>query len=630
MKNNTISPTENTVSMIEGESYSLSFDHSYQPYDCANSHRIRVTGFEQYLIPNPLYPNSWSNYREVSLIPDMGTQNITATQDSYFSGNKEAEIKYFFNSTDPENQSFDFYSDDDPDSTPALSFTTTIIDSVTTVTIIDDEPVPNISFSGDTHILEGENIALSIALDVPIDSGFQLKITATGVALLSPQSLYLDGSSFTTEILKGIVSDKITLSQFTLSGYTVEDSIYTGSSEVSLTVELIKDGVSYSSSSTTITILDNELEEELGYDCPMTEHPVNIRTGNKYLKHTDAEFSYSGKSYQVVRHYNSTTDKWSFEFERQLKFEANKVKVIQGDGKVISYTDNGGVFTPDVPTLVDLTNVGGYYTVNLPNGSTERYSGAGQLLSKTNRDSTRLIYENEPSKITVKDTFGDSLYTVNLGVNNSVSSIITADGETISYTYTNNDLVSVSNTNGQLRTYTYSTKGLTQVIENGYVLNTITYDSKGRVTQSKVGATGDYETFTYGNLQTTVTNSLGKKAVYSYIKVNERFKIASVNGIASTNCVSSNSSYQYDTKGFIVSKTDSRGVITTYQRDVSGWEISRTEAAGTTNERIIVTEWDRNLDLPLTITAPKFTIKYTYDNNGMVLKKEVVPTIVQL
>jgi uncharacterized protein RhaS with RHS repeats len=167
-------------------------------------------------------------------------------------------------------------------------------------------------------------------------------------------------------------------------------------------------------------------------------------------------------------------------------------------------------------------------------------------------------------------------------------------------------------------------------MENGYVTNNVTYDSEGRVSQSKVGDTGDFETFVYGSLQTTVANSLGKQTVYSYTIINGNHKISEVNGVASANCVSSNTQYEYDSKGFLTSKTDSRGVVTTYQRDADGWEVRRVEALGTVNERTITIEWDKNLNLPLVITGPITTVKYTYDSKGMMMKNEVVPTNTQL
>ena len=175
--------------------------------------------------------------------------------------------------------------------------------------------------------------------------------------------------------------------------------------------------------------------------------------------------------------------------------------------------------------------------------------------------------------------------------------------------------------------YLYTEELLVKVTENGFITNNITYDVERRVIQSKVGNTGDFESFVYAPSMTTVTNSLGKSTQYNYKLINEQYKVASVVGEASTNCVASDTTYQYDSVGFLVSKTDANGVSTIYNRDVQGREIRRTEAATTPNERVIDTTWDVNLDLPLSIITPSITTNFYYNTEGLLQRKEVIATV---
>ncbi|MEW8057605.1 MAG: RHS repeat domain-containing protein, partial [Candidatus Thiodiazotropha sp.] len=90
-----------------------------------------------------------------------------------------------------------------------------------------------------------------------------------------------------------------------------------------------------------------------------------------------------------------------------------------------------------------------------------------------------------------------------------------------------------------------------------------------------------------------------------------------IEGDRCTTCSSGGTqAYTYDTNGFVASKTDWEGNITTYTRDAQGRELSRTEASGTPNARTVTTTWDTSLNKPLVITEPDRITEYTYDANG--------------
>jgi len=83
----------------------------------------------------------------------------------------------------------------------------------------------------------------------------------------------------------------------------------------------------------------------------------------------------------------------------------------------------------------------------------------------------------------------------------------------------------------------------------------------------------------------------------------------------------------YDANGFVASRTDFNGNVTTYVNNSRGLQTSRTEAVGTPEERTITTEWHGDFRVPVRITGPGKITTFTYDSQGRLLerKEEVTP-----
>ena len=79
--------------------------------------------------------------------------------------------------------------------------------------------------------------------------------------------------------------------------------------------------------------------------------------------------------------------------------------------------------------------------------------------------------------------------------------------------------------------------------------------------------------------------------------------------------------FTYDDNGFIASRTDFDGNVTTYTHDARGDETFRIEAAGTRLARGIVTTWLTNFHLPHEIDEQGRTTTFFYDTKGNLLKK---------
>lgn len=178
------------------------------------------------------------------------------------------------------------------------------------------------------------------------------------------------------------------------------------------------------------------------------------------------------------------------------------------------------------------------------------------------------------------------------------------------------------------------TNYVTGVRDRNNVLRwTATYDANGRGTSSSGPGGVDAVTVAYGGngatFTRTVTNALGKVAVYNYSKgwqVSEDIRFNGVTGVASTNCPSSASSTTYGSDRLISSATDEEGRVTKYTWDSRGQGLQTIEGFGTPQARTTTRTWDPTFHVPATIVEPKATTSFTYFTNGALKTRTVTDT----
>ncbi|WP_244614650.1 RHS repeat domain-containing protein, partial [Pseudomonas viridiflava] len=74
-----------------------------------------------------------------------------------------------------------------------------------------------------------------------------------------------------------------------------------------------------------------------------------------------------------------------------------------------------------------------------------------------------------------------------------------------------------------------------------------------------------------------MTNESGKKSTFRYQQISGVKRIVAIEGEPTPDCPASNSSYTYNDRGLVLTKTDAKGLITTYEYNDRGLEISSTE-----------------------------------------------------
>ena len=156
-----------------------------------------------------------------------------------------------------------------------------------------------------------------------------------------------------------------------------------------------------------------------------------------------------------------------------------------------------------------------------------------------------------------------------------------------------------------------------------------TYDNKDRVLSSQHAGGQERTVFAYddANNVVTVTNPLGRPTNYSF-RVNPGYvrQLIAVDGIATSNCVASNTRYEYDATGFRIKATDAEGRVTTWTRNSRGLPLTETQAAGTALARTRTMTWDATRPLMTSLAEPGLTTSYTYDAQGRVLTKTETDT----
>ncbi len=337
--------------------------------------------------------------------------------------------------------------------------------------------------------------------------------------------------------------------------------------------------------------------------------------------------------------YNSHggTNTWSGEYRQALDIAADTITVIRSNGRRVGFTISSGVITApsQIPERLVFDAGTSIYSLTLPDNTLERYDASGQLLSI--RYPSGLTHTLSYTANTISVTRRDESLLLTL-TDNNITSATLPDGTVINYTYDVVDGVSrlLQITYPDLRTRTYFYEDATfptyiTGIEdgNGSRISSVQYDDQGRAISSEFGSLNSGIRRTQIQYNTdgtrTLTNSLGKQNIYHFTQFNGEYKLTQVAGLASENCAAANKAYIYDTNGFIASKTDWKGNVTTYVNNNRGQVISSTEASGTPEARTVTTEWHPEFYLPTKITEPERETILTYDINGRLLSRQVQP-----
>ncbi|GAC1029217.1 hypothetical protein thsps21_00440 [Pseudomonas sp. No.21] len=306
--------------------------------------------------------------------------------------------------------------------------------------------------------------------------------------------------------------------------------------------------------------------------------------------------------------------------------------LVRADGRETRFQLQEGVNSYGIAASGILTRQGEEWLFEEPNGTKLAFNSALRLSKITEKNGQWQALTYFDALITITDSFGN---TATLRQDAEYQPKLFAMGEmSISYTYNSiRRLTAVTTTRGAAvssQTYQYEDAnpnlltGITD--ERGIRYATWTYDDQGRAISSEHAGGAEKVTVAYNaDGSSTVTNALGKRTTYRFQTIQGIRRITAIEGEPSANCPNSNSTFTYDDRGLVKTRTDNKGNVTTFDYNERGLEVSRTEAFGTPQARIVTTTWHPTLFLPATVTEPDRITTYSYDNQGRPLSQVVTP-----
>jgi YD repeat-containing protein len=189
------------------------------------------------------------------------------------------------------------------------------------------------------------------------------------------------------------------------------------------------------------------------------------------------------------------------------------------------------------------------------------------------------------------------------------------DSTTVQYLYENT-------------TFPYALTGI--IDERGTRVDTTTYDSSGRATSTQGAGGVENYTFAYGSGQTTVTNPFGKVAIYQYnANVAGMAQLTAIQGQASGHTVAANTTFAYDSNGYVNQLTDGAGRVTQIVNDPRGIPTSITRGYGTPSAATTTYTLDSVFHLPDMIVAPNLTTNFTWNSSGQLTQATETDTTTQ-
>ena len=307
--------------------------------------------------------------------------------------------------------------------------------------------------------------------------------------------------------------------------------------------------------------------------------------------------------------------------------------VVRDNGQVVRFTSDGSSFIAPPGNSFKLEQSPLGFTLIDGSDAVEQYDVTGRLMSVTTRSGVvqTLVYDGSGRLASVTDSFGHTL-ALAYNANGRLEGISANGGPGIAYGYDgSNRLTSVTQSDGTSQSYVYAASPSIYLLqnrknENNFIVSTWLYDSQSRATTAAEAGRGTH-TFTY-NVDGSVTVKDPLKAIrtFTYGRYGDQNRVIGISGSKCPTCIDDLTT-TYDGSGYLSSRTDYNGNVTTYAYDAArGLPLSRTEAFGTPSSRTISTTWHSQYRLPLTKTEANTLTSYTHDAAGNILTRTVTDT----
>jgi YD repeat-containing protein len=366
---------------------------------------------------------------------------------------------------------------------------------------------------------------------------------------------------------------------------------------------------------------------------PLKHDPINTSNGNSIQ--TEVDYPSSNLStLNFTRVYNSLDGLWRHNHSTYLRITSFATALVMADGRESFFTISGSTLTASPTELGRLTKTADTWLYTAKNNDTYSFDATGRLTRWTNAAGAEHLLSYVNGTVTVTDKLGQTLSFTEDAQHQPLT--LTTSWLTIQYEYNASQRLSklTRTRDGQTETRQFHYEkpnkpnlltGITD--ERGVRFTTWTFDDQDRATSSEHAGGVEHGDVVYNaDGSSTVINEFGKKSIYRFVTIDGVKRVSAIEGEALGSCPMSNSTFTYDARGLLKTKTDNKGFVTTYDYNERGLEVSRTEASGTPQARTTTTTWHTTLNLPLTVTEPGRVTTYTYDAQGRQLSQTSAST----
>jgi YD repeat-containing protein len=369
--------------------------------------------------------------------------------------------------------------------------------------------------------------------------------------------------------------------------------------------------------------------------CPkaLVHDPINAAVGNSFQTEVDSPSS-NLSTLHFTRVYNSLDGLWRHNHSTYLRLTSFAAALVMADGRESFFTLNGSTVTASPTELGRLTKAADTWLYTAKNNDTYSFDATGRLTRWTNAAGAEHLLTYVNGTVTVTDNLGQNLSFTEDAQHQPLT--LTTAGLTIQYEYNANQrLGKLTRTRGgqtEQRLFHYEKPNKANLLtgitdERGVRFTTWTFDDQDRATSSEHAGGVEHGDVAYNaDGSSTVINEFGKKSIYRFVTIDGVKRVSAIEGEALGSCPMSNSTFTYDARGLLKTKSDNKGFVTTYIYNTRGLEITRTEATGTPQARTTTTTWHATLNLPLTVTEPGRVTTYSYDAQGRQLNQTSAST----
>jgi len=358
---------------------------------------------------------------------------------------------------------------------------------------------------------------------------------------------------------------------------------------------------------------------------PLSDHPVVLSTGSKYLSHRDFPHA-SPLSLALTRTYRSDLptsnamfgSNWASGLEYKLLYAStgstpsNNISFVMPDGTMYSlylwippsgtpyyyfiasamqnrpYPGSSPVYATYYPSDRSITvSAGGlnyYFSIKSASGTYEldtirAHNGGVQFT---------FVHDGAAHLTSVTNAFGAQVQFV-WGDGKHVTSAIAPDQSTWTYSYNAAGMLTkVAPPQSSVGVYTYFYEGNQATQLTGYAVDGVratqyAYDASGRVSLSKTLDGEAADSFTYGTSTTTKTDVRGLHTTYTFTTSYGNKLLSATQTDGTPSCPNTTLSQTYDSNGALASSVDANGTQSLYSIDLEGHLLSKTIAPNTAN-----------------------------------------------